>query len=380
MKKEYKIANLNVQIVGEKKNKYYKAMTQYFKEKEVKGAADARQDLVINVKRPGENNNFDADLFSLSGKIGFNKNAYQVKQSTYTYQVRDLFVESRPTIVTFYPNKKGNFLKTIYKVFRGANVGDHRREHEFVTSITNYSCLWYVFAMTLMKKQQVFVHCGMMSKDGKGIILGGTGGCGKTSTMMEMITHSGYQYMAEDFGVLSSDGVLFDMQKKAAIYKSDVKWKNKYLVKAVNNMPLLQRIEWMVKSDIERVNCRRHFKPTEIFGNDICERSNLSKIFVLQRTKPEEKHSCKSIESEKAANRMKDASFREIKELYEILCNIRGVGGAEYYSSYPSLSEIEKKYLSIISKGLEKVDCYNISIPLGVDPSVTAGMVLGTEK
>lgn len=372
MTKHYQVANLFFTISGN--GGYYNALTEYFSDKEIEDSQTRSMlDIIVS---DNEDEGYSPDYFSLAGSVSFNKTSFRVKKKRFSYIVSDLFDVEKTTRVVLIPKK-------FSKLFQGAMalgggvVGEHSKYGVFTHDVANYSCLWYIFAMTLMKYDQLFIHCGMMSKeaDNEGIILTGTGGCGKTSIMMELITNSGYRYMAEDFGIVDKSGDLYDMQKKAAIYQTDVKWGNRYLKKAVSNLPFTQRLEWGLKKAAHR-NPVHFFKPIEIFGNEVQNHSKLKKIFYLKRAQKGTEIQCRTLTSEQVAERAKTASFRELKELYEILGNIRAVGGDKYYDSYPSLFTIERKYKEILLSSLNGVDCKELEVPLNVKPKDTVKYIV----
>ena len=76
------------------------------------------------------------------------------------------------------------------------------------------------------------------------------------------------------------------------------------------------------------------------------------------------------------AERAKTASFRELKELYEILSNIRAVGGVEYYNDYPSVFELENQYTEIMYNAFKDVECYELLVPLRVNPKDTVKFII----
>jgi hypothetical protein len=216
----------------------------------------------------------------------------------------------------------------------------------------------------------------MLARDNKGIVLSGTGGCGKTSTMMELISNgSGYHYISEDFGIICSEGRIYDMQKKAAIYSTDVKWGNPILVNAVNSMPHSQKCEWSLKKRFGKIPVH-HFSPRELFKDNIVSSAQLEKVFYLSRVMNDGNVSVISSDYKEIAERIKTASFRELKELYEILCNIRAVGGRDYWTSYPSIQDLEQWYLSILEPILEKVPCYELKLPYNAKPQDTVEQII----
>lgn len=378
MKKYYKVANLVFTISGNDNGNGYNAIADYFKDKEFE-KTEATPMLCIEVAEDDHDEmSFAPECYSLSKIITFNQNTFHVKKNGRSYTVKNLFNKEVPTEVILYaPSPSSYGIKDkLSDMLRSQEVSNHDIKSKFVQSITDYSSMWYIFAVTLMKCGCVFVHSGMMAKDEKGIILSGTGGCGKTSTMMELISNgSGYQYLSEDFGIISSDGILYDMQKKAAIYQSDVKWGNPILVEAIKKLPKSLQREWNWKKKTGK-NPVHYFSPKELFGANISPKSCVEKVFYLQRVMKEGPVTSRPIEAEEIAERIKTASFRELKEVYELLCNIRAVGGREYWENYPTIQDLEKWYLSILHPVLKKIRCYELVLPYNVKPNKTAEHIL----
>lgn len=379
MKRYYQIANLWFTIEGDEKGGGYKVITDYFKDKECLQTCDVIPMLNIEIAEDGRDEmNFKPECYSLSKRITFNHDTFHIKKQGRSYSVKNLFKRNKPTDVVLYvPSANSYGLKSkILGTLLGTEVCKHDLYSRFALSVTDYSSLWYIFAITLMKCSCVFVHSGMLALNNKGIVLSGTGGCGKTSTMMELVSNgSGYQYISEDFGIISSEGKLFDMQKKAAIYSTDVKWGNPILVKAINNLPSSLRREWNLKIKMGRIPVH-HFSPKELFGDKIAKSANIEKVFFLRRVMSQGNATSRPLQYKEIAERIKNASFRELKELYEILCNIRAVGGQDYWSSYPSIQELESWYMSILEPVLEKVPCYELILPSDAKPNITANHII----
>lgn len=377
MKKYYKVANLVFTISGNDNGNGYKAIADYFKDKECE-KSEATPMLSIEVAEDNRNEmSFAPECYSLSKIITFNHDTFHVKKQGRSYTVKNLFNREKPTEVILYvPNVKTYGIKgKMLGYLFGSDVCNHDLYSRFTLSVTDYSSLWYIFAITLMKCGCVFVHSGMMAKDGVGIVLSGTGGCGKTSNMMELISNgSGYKYISEDFGIISKEGFLYDMQKKAAIYSTDVKWGNPILVNAIKSLPLIQRIEWNIKKRLGRIPVR-YFSPKELFGDNIAPTARLDKIFYLRRVMTEGKASSSPMDKDEISERVKTASFRELKELYELLCNIRAVGGKTYWDNYPSVHELEDWYLSILKPVLTKARCFELVLPSNSNPKYTAEQI-----
>lgn len=120
----------------------------------------------------------------------------------------------------------------------------------------------------LMRRNKVFVYCGIAENAGKAFVLCGTSGCGKSSALLDSLQKDGFKYLADDFGIVGKDG----------------------------------------------------------------------------------------------------RAYRELKQLSEILNNIRAVGDAEIRNSYPEPAQLEVRYEQLLREGLTGKNIGLLEVPLKADP------------
>ena len=69
--------------------------------------------------------------------------------------------------------------------------------------VLSYSLFWYIFNISLLKKNKSFIHAGIYSNSSdEATIITGTGGCGKTSTLFKLLEDNKSKYISEDFGII----------------------------------------------------------------------------------------------------------------------------------------------------------------------------------
>lgn len=76
------------------------------------------------------------------------------------------------------------------------------------------------------------------------------------------------------------------------------------------------------------------------------------------------------------ANRIMGASFRVIREMYNVLHNLHAVIDEMYKDNFPIISVIEKKYCDIIRKALVNTEYCVLEVPLKVNPKLIKEFVL----
>ena len=84
----------------------------------------------------------------------------------------------------------------------------------------------------------------------------------------------------------------------------------------------------------------------------------------------------KTADKDDIAERITTASFREIRELYEILANIRAVAETECRSHYPTMQELHDQCFDIIRSGLKDAICIELRVPRGIEPKALAEILM----
>ncbi len=373
----FDFAGLSVSVSGD--DEYAEKLREYFR-RSADNANGAPADLAITVCEDKESLTFEKRYASLSEGIVFNEASCLIKRGRLQYRVDNLF-GGGPTALTMFWNAKESArdrLRRTYHTSIGTCVEERTDEDVFIGAVTNYSLLWYVCAITLMKHDRVFVHSGMMTDGQNGILLSGTGGCGKTSTMMELLSRPGWKYLAEDFGVAGSNGVLWSAPKHACVYHTDALHGNDHIAHALAGLPSAEMRSWK-RSVRAGNNPRHHFASQELFGADgVAKSAPLTKAAFLSRCYDVEQVTSVSASPEELGQRICAASFRELKELYEILCNIRAVADEDCRSAYPSLDDLQQKYLRILVPALERAECSVLLVPPHAKPADIAEAVAPT--
>ena len=318
-----------------------------------------------------------AKYYSLSGKIAFNSAAYCVQEEGYVYSISNLFSITEPVVLRICCTKKRGLKNQIRALRSPHSVGLGRVQDRFVDSVMNYSCFLYIFAILLMRQDKVFVHCGIFENAGNAYVMCGTGGCGKTSTLLDALQRDGIKYLAEDFGILGKDGKAYYMPKKMAIYQSDAKYKNPDVIKGLKKLPLTYRAHWKFFELCKR-NPRYRFAPEELLGKErVAKEGKLHKILYMSRVRQDMALTREDIDIDELCTKIRHASFRELKQLSEILNNIRAVGDARIRDSYPELTQLELRYEQLLKAILASRNIGWLQVPLKAKPRKIVDGVMG---
>lgn len=368
----YDISGVGISVRGQ--GKYADAFMSYFKPQEVPILKNEPL-LEVFFEDTPDRVSIPVSYYSLSGKIAFNEEEFFVKKKDFLYSVSNLFQPEKTVILKLCCTRRTSLKNWVLNLAHSNNVGVTRSEDKFVDSIMNYEVFWYIFAILLMRQKKVFVHSGIVDNDGKAIVIGGTGGCGKTSTLLAFLQNKRFKYVAEDFGIMGSNGITYYTPKKIAIYQSDAKYKNPDVVSALKRINLKHQLLWNFFR-VLGMNPRFRFTPEQLFNNErIIKESEIDCIIYMSRVS-EGDISKVNVSDIELCTKLRYASFRELKELSEILSNIRAVGDINIRNAYPDISELGEEYEKILLNIIGEHRICWLKVPLKIEPQKIIDYIL----
>ncbi len=371
--KYYRIADIYISVTGN--GAYVEALCNYFRTEEVSAASEPVL-LSVIVENDPKSVAIEADYYSLSGKISFNNTSYCVQEAGYIYSVSHLFDNAKPVVMRICCTRKKNIHNWLRTLISPHSVGLGRIEDKFVDSVMNYACFLYIFAVLLLRRDKIFVHCGIVEKADAAFVMCGTGGCGKTSTLFNILQKGEYRYLAEDFGILGKDGYAYYMPKKMAVYQSDAKYKNPDVLKALKKLPLTYRLHWKL-FELVKLNPRYRFVPEALFSEArVAKKAPVHKIVYLSRVRQDAPMKSLSISIDELCTKIRLASFRELRQLSEILFNIRAVGNADTRKCYPEPAKLEEAYEQLLRTILTDKPIGLLEVPLKAGPREIANYII----
>lgn len=338
----FDVAGLGMIIEGD--NEWTAEYWKYFSSIEVKEEMESPFLIIRIVKEI----NIVEKYTSLSQAILFNENEFMVKKGDYIYKIKNLFGQGT-TIVEICHKNVRDLTHKIKNMIGLTEHATHDIKEGVVNHIMGYDFMLWVIPVALMKYNRLFLHCGAMEKDGKAIIITGTGGSGKTGTQLLAMSDYGYRYMADDFCILSTSGSAYYFPKKIKIYQSDIEYKNKFIYSAYKKLPVVKKINWQIWKKMNK-DPRGEFNIEKVFKTDeVVKGAPIGEIIYIARTRSEVINEY-IIDEREFSKRTRLASFREIRELYNILSNICSVGNEKIRECYPEWRDLEAKYEEIMMK------------------------------
>lgn len=370
MKTYYEVAEIKCAIEGN--DDVANAIRAYFKG--FLSTAIKEEDIQFKIIVNAEDRSvFIPSFFSLSSKYSFNNNYYSCVTSEFSYTVKDLFCDELPTVVWIW-TERVNWMKKMKNFFSIHYIGVssiyERMAHKV---LDDFKSLMYIFAITAMKCNKVMIHASIFSHNDRAVIFTGTSGSGKTSALIKLLENKQIGYIADDVGIIGNKNV-YRIFKKVRIDGVDVQYKNPspLFVNASKRMDKWNLLKWNL---LNRLGCSPicGFPADSIFSN-VVDSSGISCIVYMTRILQKKIISI-DIDIELMVEKMKDAMFRELRELCDVLYNIRSAGDENIRKKYPSMNELEQKYMVILRRAIEGEKLKLMYVPQKASPETIVKVI-----
>jgi len=368
MIKALKIGPLNILISGDEK--YVELTSTEFIIRE--GHDD--YDIKINIVSDTINSDYVPTHFSGKGSMNFNSKTFHVEHDPfYTYDVSNLFNENKIEINLYL--KKASMGRELFRVLNSLRSVEYATRTEFVNAqYTTYSFLWSIIAIALLKKNSAFIHAGVLARNNDAIILSGTGGCGKTSTVLDLLENHNFEYLSEDFGIVSSTGNASHCNKTISLFNSDIAHGNKLAKHAVTTLPFYKKVRWEFLTRVLRINPIIKAKPSSFKTVEIPDKSVKIKYGLHLSRQNVSDLSLNKMELTEYVSRSANASGRELKPLSEVLKLISANAPFDYgyWDDSKLTREMEKTYL----KAFNNIEIFELVIPHKATPKSVSEFLL----
>jgi hypothetical protein len=306
-------------------------------------------DIVIHFSNSGDE--YTPSHYCGKNTIDFNKSGYAVNGNPYFgYHTHNPF--SKGPIVTTIKVKQPGVVHSILRALKMASSVEYGSLSCFLRGeLASYSYLWTLITLGLLKKKAAFIHSGVLCRNGQALVLSGTGGCGKTSTVLNLLQESGVDYLAEDFGIVSADGFAYPSTKTVSLYHSDVIRSGGTGMSAVSKLSWSQRIRWEVLTKLLKRNPIIKVSPAHLIEKPVAPSPVPIGFGVYLSRQAVDKVSVHEISHSEFSRRSAMASIRELKGLSEVLKLIQANSPLDYefFSDEILAGKIEDIYLQAFS-------------------------------
>lgn len=353
------IAGVRILIVNT--NKLSEMIIKDLQAKTYKNNIDQVKAIDLILKFNNSFSEYTPTVYSAKGTMNFNEDEFFVGYiKGIRYKVKNLFNDK--TVEVAINTSKDNLKKIIKNLltFEFNSINTHKN------NTLSYSLFWYILHIILLRKGKAFIHAGVFSKNSLGTIIAGTGGCGKTSTLFNILENKEFKYIAEDFGIVDIGGNAYFNPKPVSIYASDMEFGQKILQDYYYKLNLSEKLVWNLKKSIFKLNPMIKGIPHKVMDDRVIGSAKLQNVLYFIRNN-DVQISHYQVSTGELVERVLFSSMREFKVLQELLWLMRANAPSTY--NIPSFSEIEEQTKNIYINTFSETQNYIVIIPHKTKPA-----------
>jgi acyl CoA:acetate/3-ketoacid CoA transferase alpha subunit len=237
-----------------------------------------------------------------------------------------------------------------------------------------YDVFDHVTQSCQIAKKQTYLHASSMTRDGRGVVIAGWGGVGKTTSVLKLVTEHGWKYMSDDLALVSDDGTLYRHPKRIQIYAYNLIGQPALKAGLMKGRGIADRLSWNIRLQLRGVKgVRRRVSAEEFFGDEHVGTSvQASELFLMERA------ACASIEVhplelDQAVDRMTATLLHELSPFTDVN-NACRAGGLQI--GVPSIETTLKSTSQILQKAFDGVKPKLVRVPPKTGPNELADVML----
>lgn len=209
------------------------------------------------------------------------------------------------------------------------------------------------------------IHSAGFAIDGKAVLIGGSGGGGKTSLEIELCQNKNYTFLNDDIAVVSKSAEVLPNLNHPKIYAYNLKGNEKLREKIIDNKPFADRMQWELKTKLfgpSKVRRRLSIKNYQYTNKNV----PLEKYFILSKENVSEINLDK-ISSEDAAKISVNIILTEYAQFFNHILWHEFNSISKGKSPIITFDEIKNRQEKAAKNVLQKTNNYVLRIPLEID-------------
>jgi hypothetical protein len=220
--------------------------------------------------------------------------------------------------------------------------------------------------MVYFDSSKALIHASaVMSADEEVILIGGTGGVGKTALEIQQCLFKGYKFIADDISVVNDSGEVYPNLSFPKIYGYNLSGNSKLKTKLFAKRGMLDMLFWNLRKRFKGIDkVRRRVNPTTIYQAVRTEKK-ISKYYFLTRKSVDEIQ-IQKVDTHKAADMTINIIMSEYfvfnKQLYWHNYNSSVLGKTPLLD----LTEVIKNWRKNLISSFETIDCFVVAVPLNI--------------
>lgn len=238
--------------------------------------------------------------------------------------------------------------------------------HETLAKNFIYSVFDYLSQLVQLPLGQTYLHASAIELEGKGVLLAGWGGVGKSSTMLKLVLEKGWRYLSDDLVVLDQAGRIWLSPKNLQVYAYNLADQRALESALFDERAILDRAAWGWRRRVYGPGAvRRRVSPETLFGTRrVAKEAELALALFMDRTDQQD-FSVVPISQGEAADRAAMTLLNELQPLTDLSVAMHSGGVSAILPRVDAFHEMTEK---VLGKGLKRVQPYAVSVPLRAKP------------
>lgn len=162
----------------------------------------------------------------------------------------------------------------------------HLSPYQALAKAVLYDAFDYVFQNLQLHFDQSFIHASSVSESNKALLFPAWGGIGKTTSLLKLMKHQGYEFLSDDLAIVDAGGEVYLNPKKIQVYAYNMigeSWLQDSVLAGRSRSDLLAWQFRLKRHGPEGV--RRRMSAGELFTDQVAaKQASLSKVFYLERS------------------------------------------------------------------------------------------------
>lgn len=303
--------------------------------------------LKINIK-----DNYDAKSFGYKSSnpkiIKVNEKGFSMKFQVMIFWDLENLKENQLTVdIYLLERQKSMFKKSISKFL---SMG-----FEKVTDIMDQILHELVLVpSTFFFQDKVIIHgsCLYNKKYDKSVVFGGTGGVGKTSSLIEMGKDHDWVFLSDDIVVVDESGKIYPNYAYPKIYAYNTIGDKNFEKEILKNKSFMNKFQWRFWKKINPARVRRRISPSLLYNSEFVS-PKLDENLFLFRGNFDEDISFEKKDAKSSSDFEKNIILTEYESIYKFIkwyeYNAKALGFEPHITFDEIVKNYEEKYNKIFS-------------------------------
>lgn len=207
------------------------------------------------------------------------------------------------------------------------------------------------------------IHSSGLAKKQKVILLGGSGGVGKTSLSMKLCSEGDYSFVNDDIAVVDKESNVYPNLAFPKIYGYNLVKNPEMRKKIFYDRTVIDRFFWQAKKMLcGKAKVRRKISPEKAYGKFISSPTRLAEYYILERNGIERIEK-KTVSVESATQQTLDIIRHEYYYFFDTLRNYENLCKSHQFEPIIRRDKILKNWEKTLSAVFSGIKCYKVTIP-----------------